>query len=200
DGNDGGDALDPGEVHQLFASRNSSTAQFAALLADVSGTPRREIAIERGDRIAVLDHSSKPTVIARAFRWIGAVLGGTQGRIFVVAGRAVYRLAPGEAGVRGPASPSASSGEAPVPPPPRPASGAPRLMFEISGPDRGESYTIGADGHGLRKLVPGTHVYLICQSVDGREVTFVSDAEVPTEFSTYFARDGERPTRIRGPY
>jgi hypothetical protein len=206
DRNHDGDALDPGEVQQLFASRKSDTAQFTSLLADVNGTARREIAIERGDRISILDQSSKPREIARAFRGIGAVLGGTQGRIYVVAGeasgQAVYRLEPGEASVGSPTSApaSASSAQPAFQLPPRTASGAPRLMFEVTGSDRGESYTIGADGHALQKLVPGTHVYSVCQSVDGREVTFISDAKVPTEFSTYLARDGKQPQRIRGPY
>jgi hypothetical protein len=201
DRNDDGDAFDPGEVHLLFAPKSPSS-QFAPLLGDRDGrAQRREIVVARADRISVFDDSEGLKDVGRAFSGIRTVLGGSRGRIYVVAGSAVYRLEPGAVGARSQgSSPTVSSGRAVFALPPPVASGSPRLMFEISGADRGESYTVRADGRGLLRLVPGTHVRDVCESSDGREVTYASDAEVPTEFAAYMARDSERPKKVPGRY
>jgi len=201
DRNDDGDARDPGEV-RLLVDRQRAGWLVSPLVVDGVSGARRELAIARADRISVLDDFTVLRDVGRAFRGVRAILGGTRGQIYVVAGQVVYRLAPeeAEAAAGSQSALPAPSGQAVFRLPPPVASGAPRLTFEIRGADRGESYTIGADGQGLGKLVRGRHVYDVCQSVDGRAVTFASDADVPAELATYVARDGERPERLRGRY
>jgi hypothetical protein len=74
--------------------------------------------------------------------------------------------------------------------------GAPRLEFQRSDVNASilASYTITANGRGLRAFA--RHLGTICQSVDGREFAYTSDAAVPSKFFTYVATSGAWPARV----
>ena len=80
---------------------------------------------------------------------------------------------------------------------PRSRPGAvPRLEFQRSDVNASilASYTIAVDGTELRRFA--RNVGTICQSVDGREFAYTSDAAVPSKFFTYVATSGAWPARV----
>lgn len=206
DRNDDGDVLDPGDVRLLLERPNAARAQIAPRIVVRDGVAHRQLVVaglSRPDRVSLVSESGAATDIARAFRGLSTVLAGPSGQLYPITGNwdfslpnnalVVYRLTP-VAGVRGKISASAPAGSgasAPISFPAPLSRGTPLLEFEVNG--RG-SYTIDADGRGLRKLV--AHVRGVCRSVDGRELAYTSDLEVPTEFFTYIAADGGRPEKV----
>ena len=215
DRNEDGDALDPGEVRLLFARRDvGGSPRLAPRVITGERVTRREIAVAGltgEDRISLVAAPGAVRDVARSFRSDGlaplTVLAGPKGTLFPVASVArrdqraawvVYRLKPVVAGkgIGVVGVPVAPGPAARITLPPSMPTGVPRLMFEVEGADRGESFTIGADGRGLRRLVPGVHVRGTCQSADGRQVIYASDADVPTEFFTYIASGGGRSTKV----
>jgi ABC transporter substrate-binding protein PnrA-like len=195
------DLLDPGEVRPLLLERRTAYGglQIAPVVVTHAGVTRHEIVVSElvaPDRISVITDRGVVRDVARAFRGIQAVLAGPGGQIYVVAEHAVYRLDPLPTGAH--VSTSAITAPEPqvVPVPPPLRSGAPRLIFELTGYDRGESLTIGADGTGLRRLIPGTHIRRVCQSADGGVISYWSDAAVPTEGVPFLAKLGSTPVRI----
>jgi hypothetical protein len=211
DWNDDGDALDPGEVSVLFERRGAGGgAQIAARVVVRGGVARRELVVaglSRPDRVSLVSRFGGVRDVARAFRGLSTVLAGSTGELYPITGSwdfnqatnslVVYRLAPTPAGkgTISVGSPVARAVPAVTFPTPLPG-GTPRLAFAVSDVvgNISNSWTIGANGRGLRRLV--SHVHSICQSADGRGLAYSSDAEVPTEFFTYVARDGGRPVKI----
>jgi hypothetical protein len=210
DPNDDGDALDRGEARLLFERRNAAGAQIAPRAVVRDGVVHRDLVVAgltRPDRVSLISESGAVVDVARAFRALSTVLAGPNGELYAVTGNwdlgrannalVVYRLQPVAAG-KGTISVSPPVTQA-VPtvsfPPPLPG-GTPRLEFEVISDASAApaSYTIGADGRGLRRLV--SHVRGVCRSTDGRQVAYTSDAEVPTEFFTYVATDGGRPQKV----
>ncbi len=204
DSNRDGDALDSGEVRLLLERRDiGGSARIAAHVVMRSGVAEREIVVDgldRPDRISLVTASGRVRSIARSFGQAHQMLAGPNGTIYVVERKAtlltLYRLEPTTTGTNVGSTTSVvpPARTAPIALPVR--TGAPHLVFELTGPDRGESFTIGADGGGLARLIPGTHVEAVCQSADGRHVMFSSDAEVPRESFTYLASDGKRPEKV----
>lgn len=63
--------------------------------------------------------------------------------------------------------------------------------------EESEILVIGADGSGLRRLVPGKHNDAFCQSGDGRRMAYYSDEEAPHEQFVYVANaDGSSPRKV----
>ena len=201
DTNGDNDLLDAGEVQPLLHASQPTSLRIAPVVVTRDGIARHEIVgagLSTNDRVSVITDRGVVTDVARAFRRVQAVLAGPAGQIYVVAQHTVYRLDPVPTGANiGASAVTPPEPRVVVAPPPVP-SRAPRLIFELHGADRDESLTIGADGTGLRRLIPSAHVFQVCQSADGKAVSYTSDVVVPTEASRYVATLGERPVRVPG--
>ena len=210
DRNDDGDALDPGEFRVLLERRGAGGgAQIAARVVVETASPT-------GNSSSPASHTQTASLVsrfggvrdvARAFRGLSTVLAGPNGELYPITGSwdfnqptnslVVYRLAPtparkGTISVGSPVARAAPAASFPTPVP----GGAPRLAFAVSDVvgNFSSSWTIGANGRGLRRLA--SHVHGVCQSADGGAIAYSSDAEVPTEFFTYLARNGGRSVKI----
>ena len=212
DKNDDGDALDPGETRLLLERRHVDSAEIAPRVVVKDGVMHRELVVSglsRSDRVSLVSTSGAVRDVARAFRGLSTVLAGPKGELYAITGRwdisqaanslVVHRLAPAEAGegTIGLSNPVARAAPKVSFPPPLPGR-APRLEFGMSDivGNASSSWTIGVNGHGLRQLVSHVGFEPVCQSVDGRALAYTSDAEVPTEFFTYVARDGGQPKKV----
>lgn len=223
DGNGDGDALDEGEAEVVFtATPGFSDFPLPILAARVvredGEVGLRELVagrLVRTTRISRISQSGEMTDIARSFNYLEELAAAPDGNIYVVdqtpGGEGteprwvVYRLTPiGEdlsAGATGvtPATTTETETAAPAEP-----AGVPLIAFAIEryeADEEGEIFVIGADGTGLKKLVPGKHNHGFCQSADGSRMAYFSDEEAPREQFIYVAdADGTNARKVTERY
>lgn len=223
DGNADGDALDEGETEVVFtAMPGFSDFPVPVLVARTvfrdSRVAVRELlagGLVRRTRISRISESGETTDIARAFHHLEDLAAAPDGNIYVVdqlpsSGERnwawiVFRLTPvGESlapGITAEATQPTAETETAAPAAP---AGVPLIAFatERFQPDEeGEIFVIGADGSGLRKLVPGKRNHGFCQSADGSRMAYWSDEEAPREAFTYVAdADGTNARKVTERY
>lgn len=224
DGNADGDALDEGEAELVF----SATPGFidfplpllvARVVRDEGEVRLRELVagrLVRATRISRISESGEITDIARAFHHPEELAAASDGNIYVVEqvpgseaaepSWVVYRLTPvgDDLAAAGTAVAPTTTAETETQGPAA-AAGVPLIAFAKirygADTDEGEIFVIGADGSGLRKLVPGEHASAFCQSADGRRIAYYSDEEAPREPFIYVAdADGTDARKVTERY
>ena len=211
DRNGDGDAGDGGEISVLLDRSGVSTGVDLGASPSVSVRPEADgglvaARLTRGTRITLVSASGEQTDIGRSFDALEGVLAGAGGDIYVIRqipdGASTepswvgYRLAPVEGERNGAASTPPAGG---VPPTSR-SRGVPRIAFTSESADgrRGRIVSVRADGRGgLRPLVAGTFNHGFCQSANGKQVAYYSDAEAPHEPFIYLANaDGSSGRKV----
>jgi len=208
DRNRDGDANDGGEVSVVLDRSGVSTGVDFGPRPSVSVRPEADgglvaAHLTRSTRVTLVSPSGEQTDIGRSFEALGDVLAGKGGDIYVI--RQIpgalsswigYRLTP----VEGERNASAATPPETAVPPTSRSGGVPRIAFTLESADfeRGRIVSVRANGRGgVRPLVPGRFNDFFCQSANGKQVAYLSDAEAPHEPFIYLANaDGSGRRKV----
>ena len=214
DFNGDGHALDEGEFELVFSGvpEYSDVLLAPRIVVQDGKIVLRDLVVSgltTSTRVSRVSETGEVIDIARAFSRIGNVMADHEGNIYVWASppegsgeQILYKLKPvpegtgGEPQAAAPAEPSPTEllglGEV--------ALGVPQIaflrqVFEPSG--KNEIFLIGADGTGLRNLLPGEHFQAFGPCVGTDRFSYFSDEEVPNEAFLYVAEsDGSSPRKV----